>query len=359
MRTRPWPSFCFRTSGSAWRSCEYVGGGRRNVGQTHGDCRHLPNDLRIDAVIQTSHAAGRERMGQQKQVALLQFTPRTGISVAQLDEVDGAVVFRAPAKRLDFADALIDLNERAGPEHGIERVVVQADIAVQTVADVQVLNQRDGHFSPDFHHAGEQVRIGQVKGPVKPHGEGDSSLIVVHFDGRQMRVAERGVHLVETDSVEVHAEQVEQVRKADVVDGAEAEELEDAGDGIRVFNLREPGVGNGEFRIALLVADFLAQVGHVARRDSQAKTNLFELLSWARRTHIKAWYPRRGAIVKRFGREAGKDRVKQLMSYKLRQNQGRKLDARVRSRARPKRQGAFRGRSLRNACARSTFARAT
>jgi len=82
------------------------------------------------------------------------------------------------------------------------------------------------------------------------------------------------VEVLQVDSVEK-----QEICELDAVDRAEAVELEDAGNGIGVFDLREPGVGDMELGIAFGFGDLLAEVGNFARGDSQAETNGFELFA--------------------------------------------------------------------------------
>ena len=79
-------------------------------------------------------------MRKQKELVVQQVTPGAGIAVAQLYEIDRAVEFCAPAKRLDSSHARVNLNERAGAQQRIEGEVVQADVTVLAVANVEMLD---------------------------------------------------------------------------------------------------------------------------------------------------------------------------------------------------------------------------
>jgi len=77
-------------------------------------------------------------MGKQQELVIQKVAPRASIAVAQLDKIDGAVKFGPPAKRLHFPHAGIDLHEGARAQQRVERVIVQADIAILAMPDVQV-----------------------------------------------------------------------------------------------------------------------------------------------------------------------------------------------------------------------------
>src|ERR1700733_13802243 len=103
-------------------------------------------------------------MRKQEQMAILHFAPGTSVSVTQFHEINWTVKFRSPAERLNFSHVRIDLHERTRPQERRQRVVLQTDISVKTVAEVQMLNHSDWNSPPDFHHAREQIRVIDVEG---------------------------------------------------------------------------------------------------------------------------------------------------------------------------------------------------
>jgi hypothetical protein len=130
-------------------------------------------------------------MRQEQQVALLQFTPGTSISIAQLDKIDRAVEFGSPSKWLNLAHSLIDLNERTGSQKRVKREILEPDIAIQAIAHIQVLKKSNWHFPPNLNHSSQEVRILEVEGAVKSHREGDGLLRIVYFQRGQMRIRQR------------------------------------------------------------------------------------------------------------------------------------------------------------------------
>src|SRR6266852_8387736 len=136
-------------------------------------------------------------MGKQQELIIQKVAPRASIAVAQLHKIDGAVKFGPPAKGLHFPHAGIDLHEGTRAQQRVERVILQADIAILTVPDVQVLDQRYRYFSPKFHHAREKVGVVQLEGPVKSNGEGNRAVRVVDLQRGQVCVWQRGSKLVE------------------------------------------------------------------------------------------------------------------------------------------------------------------
>src|SRR5258708_34900401 len=94
---------------------------------------------------------------------VLQLTPSASVAVAQFHKINGAVEFRAPAHGLDFAHARVNPHKRAGAKQGVESHVLKPNVAVEAVANVEVLDQRDGHFAPTFDEAGGGIGVVDVE----------------------------------------------------------------------------------------------------------------------------------------------------------------------------------------------------
>src|SRR5262249_61688265 len=92
-----------------------------------------------------------------------------------------ALVVSARAGRANFADFLIDLHERTRAKQRVQSEIAQADVTVEAVAEVQVLDEGDGDFTPDFHHAIEGSGIFDVKGTVKANRKRDGFFRVGDF----------------------------------------------------------------------------------------------------------------------------------------------------------------------------------
>jgi hypothetical protein len=147
------------------------------------------------------------------------------------------------------------------------------------MTNVEVLDQCDGHFAPYFDEAGEEIGVIDIEGAIEANGEGDSVLLVIHFEIGQVGVRQGSGQLVSAEMLKVYTIKAQKVGELDVVDGAETIKLKDAGDGIGVFDLRKPRVGDVKLGITLGFGDLLAEVGNFARGDAQAATDVFELFA--------------------------------------------------------------------------------
>jgi hypothetical protein len=147
------------------------------------------------------------------------------------------------------------------------------------VTNVEVLDQCDGHFAPYFDEAGEEIGVIDIEGAIEADGEGDSVLLVIHFEIGQVGVRQGSGQLVSGEMLKVYAIKAQKVGELDVVDGAETIELEDAGDRIGIFDLRKPGIGDVKLGIAFGFGNLLAEVGNFTRGDAQTATDVFELFA--------------------------------------------------------------------------------
>ena len=76
---------------------------------------------------------------------------------------------------------VVNLHERTWWNEGIHGVVSKADVTRETVPDVHVADNRDGHLTPDFYHVREQSRLLHSKPFVEAHGESGGSVFIVDF----------------------------------------------------------------------------------------------------------------------------------------------------------------------------------
>jgi hypothetical protein len=63
-------------------------------------------------------------MRHEKQLIALHLTPGTGITVAELDEIDGPLEFDSPRGRLDLPESFVDLHKRSGSQDGPHGVIL-------------------------------------------------------------------------------------------------------------------------------------------------------------------------------------------------------------------------------------------
>jgi hypothetical protein len=85
--------------------------------------------------------------------------------------------------------------------------------------------------------------------------------------------------------LQIYAKIEKQVRELYMVDGCERIQLVNTGNGIGVFDLRQPGVGNLELRVLFFFRNSQAQALHIPRRNAQADAQSSQLVSRSAETH--------------------------------------------------------------------------
>jgi hypothetical protein len=115
-------------------------------------------------------------------MAVLQLAPRASITIAQFHKINGAVELRTPAHGLDFAHAWVNLHKRARAKQRVESHVLKTNVTVKAVPNIEVLDEGDGNFAPDFNEAGKEISVVDVEGAIEANGEGDGALRVVNLE---------------------------------------------------------------------------------------------------------------------------------------------------------------------------------
>jgi hypothetical protein len=85
--------------------------------------------------------------------------------------------------------------------------------------------------------------------------------------------------LMAAEVLQIDTVEEQEVGELDAVDGAETIKFEDTGDGIGVFDLCEPCVGDVKLGITFGFGNLLAEVGDFTRGNPQATTDVFELFA--------------------------------------------------------------------------------
>ena len=81
-----------------------------------------------------------------------------------------------------------------------------------------MLNQRDRHFAPDFHHARKQICIVHVKRAIEAHRKRNRFVRVVDFELREVRFWQRRGKLMLRQVLEIDAVEQQNVAELDAID---------------------------------------------------------------------------------------------------------------------------------------------
>ena len=91
-------------------------------------------------------------MRDEQEIPAHRLHPGAGISLVQFEKINRAIEIAMPGLR-DHCLILVNLDKGAGAQDGIHEGVLQADITVQRFSNVEILDQRDRHFTPRLNHS--------------------------------------------------------------------------------------------------------------------------------------------------------------------------------------------------------------
>src|SRR6266446_9113850 len=167
MSTWRWRSYSCRTLNLPWQSCRGVRSRGRRGRQRHSHGSHPANNFSVGTLREPANRARREWVGQQQQMPVLQLAPSASIAIAQFHKINGAIELRTPTHGLDFAHAGVDVHKRARTKERVESHIPQPDVSVEAVANIEVLDEGDGNFAPDFDEAGKEIGVVDVEGGIE------------------------------------------------------------------------------------------------------------------------------------------------------------------------------------------------
>src|SRR5208282_5728839 len=127
-------------------------------------------------------------MRNQRDLGTPHFAPGTSIAIPQFQEIDRAVELCAPVGGRAPGGPIVDLHERPGTQEGIHRVVLQSDIAILTVPNVELLNQGNGHFTPDLDHPRDEAGLVETEALIEAYWETDRLFRVEGLKGCKVRM---------------------------------------------------------------------------------------------------------------------------------------------------------------------------
>ena len=108
------------------------------------------------------------------------------------------------------------------------------------MANVELLDQSDGHLTPNFDHTGKQVGMTYIERAAKLDWKADGIVGGSSLQRCEMAARKRGDGLVLMDSCEVDPEQQKQIGDPGSIDNAQAVELMNAGYGVGILDLGDP-----------------------------------------------------------------------------------------------------------------------
>lgn len=186
---------------------------------------------------------------------LVESAPPTGVTVAKLQKIDGTVKLVLPRPRFDLVILIVDLNEGAGTDHRVERIVVQPDESIEIFSDAKMLHESDRDFTPGLDHAGQEIRLLNPRARIEPHRKTDSAFRVVDLGGNEMSLGQLDCEASCVDLVQIDAKEQEEVHEINPIECAECEQLVDTRDPVGVLDLDQRAVGHTISLVPLRMCD--------------------------------------------------------------------------------------------------------
>src|SRR6266436_4605083 len=137
----------------------------------------------------------------------VQSAPAICIALSKLEEVDGTLKLVLSRIWINSGVLVIYLDESAGTNHRVQRVVIHPNESVEIFPKAEILNECDRYFAPSLHHAGEQVGVFNPRSRIEPHWKTHTAFCVIDLGRNEMspRQLDREpscIDLVQIDSKE-------------------------------------------------------------------------------------------------------------------------------------------------------------
>jgi len=173
-----------------------------------------------------------------------QFTPAIGIAVSKLKEVDGTVKLVLSWSWINLGLLVIYLDESAGTNHWVQRVVIHPNESVEIFPKSEILNECDRDFAPSLHHAREEVRLFNPGSRIEPHRKTHAAFHVIDLRRNEMSPGQFDGEASCVDLIQVDSKEQEEVHKINSIKRAQREQFVDTRDPGGVLDLHQRAVGD-------------------------------------------------------------------------------------------------------------------
>src|SRR5258706_7515947 len=107
--------------------------GRQLLSHSH----YLSKHVRLLRMGEGFRLAGRQRMGLQDQIAVLQGAPGTSVAIPVFDKIYWALVLVATETLVHLTTLHIELHQRAGRDQWVHPPVILTDVTVAKIAGIE------------------------------------------------------------------------------------------------------------------------------------------------------------------------------------------------------------------------------
>src|SRR6266849_6145389 len=137
-------------------------------------------------MVELACLSSRHQMRNNAQNHAFQFTPAIGIAVSELEEINRPLKLILPRIWVNLGVLVIYLDESAGTNHRVQRVVIHPNESVEMLPKAEILNECDRYFTPSLYHAREEVRFFDPRSRIKPRWKTHTAFRVIDFGRNKM-----------------------------------------------------------------------------------------------------------------------------------------------------------------------------
>jgi len=181
----------------------------------------------------------------------VQSGPAICIALSKLKEVDGPLKLVLSRIRINSGVLVIYLDESAGTDHRVQREVIHPNESVEIFPKAEILNERDGDFTPGLHHAREEVRFLDPRSWIEPRWKTHTAFRVIDLGRNEMSLGQFDGEASCGDLIQVDSKEQKEVHEIDSIESAECEKFVDAWDPSGVLDLDQRTVGDAIFFVPL------------------------------------------------------------------------------------------------------------
>ncbi len=185
----------------------------------------------------------------------VQSAPAICIALSKLEEVDGTLKLVLSRIWINSGVLVIYLDESAGTNHRVQRVVIHPNESVEMLPKAEILNECDRYFTPSLYHAREEVRFFDPRSRIKPRWKTHTAFRVIDFGRNEMSLGQLDREASCGDLIQIDSKEKEEVHEIDSIESAECEKLVDAWDPSRVLDLHQRTVGDAISFVPLRTRD--------------------------------------------------------------------------------------------------------
>ncbi len=174
----------------------------------------------------------------------VQSAPAICIALSKLEEVDGTLKLVLSRIWINSGVLVIYLDESAGTNHRVQRVVIHPNESVEIFPKAEILDECDGDFTPGLHHTREEICLLDPRSRIEPRWKTHTAFRVIDFGRNEMSLGQFDGDASRVDLIQIDSKEQEEVHEINSIECAQCEQLVDTRDSVRVLDLNQRAVGD-------------------------------------------------------------------------------------------------------------------